>query len=57
MSALVFLGIAVGVSIVGSLIVAFRNRSRGVPDDGVESFSALMRALAPREDRSRDGGL
>jgi hypothetical protein len=50
-SSLVFLGIAVGVSILGSLVIAFRNRSARSSGDEVESFSAVMRALAPDDDR------
>jgi hypothetical protein len=50
-SSLVFLGIALGVSILGSLVIAFRNRSPRSAGDEVESFSAVMRALAPDDDR------
>jgi hypothetical protein len=50
-SSLVFLGIAVGVSILGSLVIAFRNRTARSSGDEVESFSAVMRALAPDDDR------
>jgi hypothetical protein len=53
MNALVFLGIAVAVGILGSLVVAFRNRSGHTQDDGVEHFSAVMRALAPDDDPER----
>ena len=53
MNALVFLGIAVAVGVLGSLVVAFRNRSSRTSDDGVEHFSAVMRALAPDDDRER----
>jgi hypothetical protein len=52
-SALLFLGIALAVGILGSLVVAFRNRSSRTSDDGVEHFSAVMRALAPEDDRER----
>jgi hypothetical protein len=50
-SSLAFLGIALGVSILGSLVIAFRNRSGKTSGDEVESFSAVMRALAPDDDR------
>jgi hypothetical protein len=48
-SAVAFLGIAVAVGVFGSLVVAFRNRSSRTHEDGVEHFSAVMRALAPQD--------
>jgi hypothetical protein len=51
MSALVFLGAAIALSVVGSLIISFRNRSSKSEGDGVSDFSALMRALAPDDER------
>ena len=53
MNALVFLGIAVAVGVLGSLVVAFRNRAGKQSEDGVEHFSAVMRALAPDDEPGR----
>jgi hypothetical protein len=50
MSALVFLGAAVALSVLGSLVISFRNRTSKSQGDGVSDFSALMRALAPDDD-------
>jgi hypothetical protein len=55
MSALVFLGAAVALSVLGSLIISFRNRSSKSQSDGVSDFSALMRALAPDDDQPSRG--
>jgi hypothetical protein len=49
-TAVAFLGIAVAVGVLGSLVVAFRNRSTRIQEDGVEHFSAVMRALAPQDE-------
>jgi hypothetical protein len=51
MSALVFLGAAVALSVLGSLVISFRNRSSKSHGDGVSDFSALMRALAPDDEQ------
>jgi hypothetical protein len=50
MSALVFLGAAIALSVLGSLVISFRNRTSKQQGDGVSDFSALMRALAPDDD-------
>ncbi len=50
MSALVFLGAALALSVLGSLVISFRNRSSKTKSDGVRDFSDLMRALAPDDD-------
>jgi hypothetical protein len=57
MSALVFLGAAVALSVLGSLVISFRHRTSKSEGDGVSDFSALMRALAPDDDQptQRDG--
>ena len=47
MNALVFLGVAVVVSVVGSLIVLLRNRSPRSIDHGIADFSQRMQALSP----------
>ena len=50
MSAIVFLGIAVGVSLLGSLVVALRHRQPRNRYHAVDDFSARMQALAPPDD-------
>lgn len=47
MTALVFLGIVVGVTVIGSVVIALRSRPSAGSDDGVAMFSALMDELAP----------
>ena len=47
MTALVFLGIVVGIAVIGSVVIALRNRPSAGSDDGVATFSALMDELAP----------
>ena len=49
MNALVFLGIAIAVSVLGSLIVLLRNRSPRSYDQGIDDFAQRMRALSPEE--------
>ncbi|MCC6225812.1 MAG: hypothetical protein IT195_05335 [Microthrixaceae bacterium] len=46
MTALVFLGIAVGIAVIGSVVVALRNRSAASTNE-VEQFASLMDALKP----------
>jgi hypothetical protein len=54
-SALSFLGIAVGIAIVGGLIVMLFHRRHAPPaSDGVDQFRQFMGALAPDE-RGEDG--
>jgi hypothetical protein len=47
MNALVFLGVAVVVSVIGSLIVLARNRSPRSIDHGIDDFAQRMQALSP----------
>ena len=47
MSALVFLGIAVGLSLIGSLIIAIRHRPKTSAHQSIDDFTAHLRALAP----------
>jgi len=47
MSALVFLGIAVVLSLIGSAVVAIRHRPRTGPHQSIDDFAAHLRALAP----------
>ncbi len=49
MNALVFLGIAVVLSLVGSLVVAIRHRPKTSPHQSIDDFAAHLRALAPQE--------
>jgi hypothetical protein len=49
MSALLFLAVAVVVSLIGSLIVLIRNRSPRSMDQGIDDFAERMRALEPDE--------
>jgi hypothetical protein len=53
MSALVFLGIAVVLSLVGSVIVAIRHRPRTSAHQSIDDFAEHLRALAP--ERPHDG--
>lgn len=50
MSSLAFLGLAVALALVGSLVVAFRNRPDRDAQDEVASFAKLMDALRPEDD-------
>lgn len=48
MNALVFLGIAAVIAVIGGLAVAvFHDRSEVPSDDGVGQFKRIMDALAP----------
>ena len=48
MSGLVFLLIAIGISVVGSLLLFARHRAPTSMEHGVTEFQREMRALAPR---------
>lgn len=50
MSALVFLGAAVVVSIIGSVVIALRNRPRTGMYQSIDDFNDHLRALAPESD-------
>ena len=54
MSALVFLGVAIAVSVVGSLIVLLRNREPKTADSSVNEFNSRMQALSPEDEHKRD---
>lgn len=56
MSALVFLGVAVTVSIVGSVVVAMRHRRPTSVDRGIDDFAQRMKALSPDEQPLRRRG-
>jgi hypothetical protein len=49
MSALLFLAVAVVVSVIGSVIVLIRNRSPRSVEQGIDDFAERMRALQPDE--------
>lgn len=49
MGAVVFLSIAVAVSVIGSTVLYLRNRPRSSPESSIDSFRREMQALAPRE--------
>jgi len=55
MSAIVFLGLAVAVSIAGSLVVALRHRQPRNRYHAVDDFSARMDALAPPDETRNQG--
>jgi hypothetical protein len=51
-TALIFLSIALVVSIVGSLALWLRNRQPTTWDSGISDFAREMKALEPREEGS-----
>jgi len=53
MAGLLFLLIAFGLSIGGSLILWWRNRDPTSVDFGISEFQREMRALSPNDDRQR----
>ena len=57
MSNLVYLGIAVVLSIIGCLVLYLRNRKPTSLNAGIEEFQRELRALAPeRRPDGRDRG-
>lgn len=50
MSAVVFLLIAVVISLIGTIVLYVRNRPPSSLEAGIDSFRREMRALAPRDD-------
>jgi hypothetical protein len=53
MSALVFLSIAVALSLLGSAILLFRYRKPPPSEWGIDEFRREMQALAPNEEEPR----
>ena len=53
MAGLLFLLIAFGLSIGGSLILWLRHRDPTSVDHGIDAFQREMRALAPNDDQQR----
>ena len=45
MNALVFLALALAVSVVGTIVLWARHRQTDTPDSSIEEFRATMRAL------------
>ena len=54
MTGIVFLLIALGLSIGGSLLLWMRHRDPTTLDHGISEFQREMRALAPDRDRDHD---
>jgi len=50
MTAIIFLGAAIAASIVGSVIIAIRNRPRTGMYQSIDDFTDHLRALAPETD-------
>jgi hypothetical protein len=55
MSALVFLSIAVALTLLGSAILLFRYRKPPPSEWGIDEFRREMQALAPHEEEPRRG--
>ncbi|HUS60761.1 MAG TPA: hypothetical protein VMY34_01105 [Acidimicrobiales bacterium] len=55
MSNLLYLGIAVALSIVGSLILWYRHHKPRSIESGIEDFSRELRALSPQRRNDRGG--
>ena len=51
MSALVFLGVAVAVSLIGIAIMALRARQPTSLESGIDAFKREMQALEPEDER------
>ncbi len=55
MNALLFLSVAIGISLLGTLIILWRNRRPTGIESGIDEFSREMRALAPESRRYPPG--
>lgn len=55
MSNLIYLGIAVLLSVAGCLVIWLRNRKPTSLESGIEEFQRELRALAPNDNRSERG--
>ncbi len=51
MSALVYLLVAIGLSVIGSLILWYRHSRPKSLESGIDEFSRELRALAPKHTR------
>ena len=56
MSALLYLGVAIAISIVGILVLWYRNRKPRSLESGIEEFQRELRALAPQPPRREQSG-
>ena len=55
MNALVFLGIAVAISVIGTIVLWARNRTPDTPDASIEEFRSKMAALSDEPAGPRSG--
>lgn len=55
MSSLVYLFVAVALSIMGSLILWYRHRRPRSLESGIDEFSRELKALAPKRDQDQRG--
>jgi hypothetical protein len=55
MNGLVFLSIALVVSVLGSLVLWFRHRDPTSLDSGIDEFQREMRALSPDQPQKHGG--
>ena len=49
MNGLVFLALALVISVIGTLVLWARSRQTDTPDSSIEEFRATMRALSEEE--------
>jgi hypothetical protein len=56
MGALIFLGLALLVAVVGCGILWWQHRTPNTVDSGIEAFRREMDALAPPEEQRRSRG-
>jgi len=57
MSTLVFLGLALAISVIGSIVIAILHRPKSGFGHSIDDFSDHLRALAPeRDDEERGHG-
>ena len=54
MSNLLYLGLAIGLSIVGGLLIYLRNRNPRSLTSGIDEFRTGLQALAPNERRQQE---
>ncbi|HKY13572.1 MAG TPA: hypothetical protein VJM33_01515 [Microthrixaceae bacterium] len=56
MNALVFLGVALAISLIGSLVVLARNRNPRSIETGIDDFTERMKALSPESPHQDQSG-
>ena len=54
MSNLLYLGIAVAISVIGILVLWYRNRKPRSLESGIEEFQRELRALDPTREKRPD---